>query len=192
MNYNYITYKTHYLMLTDFLDIVKKKYPDNYLHYFNIGKNMIFDILKIDYVNNINENFIDNILNSNNIKIMFYSNNNKFSIKNNIGILVYYIMQNKMDIKFYLLLFGINKKYRNFGYGTNFLSLFIEYCKSFNNTSNKNKSIILHSLDSSYKFYKSFGFIDVNKNKHKYRKLFQYEKYNKNSLILQLTLLVSK
>jgi RimJ/RimL family protein N-acetyltransferase len=176
-------------MLIDFLDIVKKKYPNNYLHYFNVGKNMIFDILKIDYIDNINENFIDNILNSNNIKIMFYSNTNKFSIKDNIGISVYYIIQNNKNIKFYLLLFGINKKYRNLGYGTEFLVLFIKYCKSFDNPLNKNKSIILHSLNSSYNFYKSLGFIDVNDDKHKYRKLFQYEKYDKNSLILKLQII---
>jgi ribosomal protein S18 acetylase RimI-like enzyme len=175
-------------MLIDFLDIVKKKYSDNYLHYFDIGKNMIFNILKTDYIDNINENFIDNILNSNNIKIIFYLHNNKFSIKNSIGISVYCIIQNNIDIKFYLLLFGINKKYRNLGYGTDFLNLFINYCKSFNNPLNKNKSIILHSLDSSYEFYKSLGFIDVNEEKYKYRKLFQYEKYDKNTLILQLKL----
>jgi GNAT superfamily N-acetyltransferase len=175
-------------MIIDFSDIVKKKYPDNYLYYFDIGKKIIFNILKVDYNDNINENFINNILNSNNIKILFYSNNNKFLIKNNIGILVYYIIQNNTDIKFYLLLFGINKKYRNLGYGTIFLSSFIEYCKLFNNPLNKNKSIILHSLNSSYKFYKSLGFNDIYNETHKYRKIFQYEKYNKNTLLLQLKL----
>ena len=163
-----------------------EKYPNDYSHYYNIGKKMICNLLKTDYIENINKDFIENVMNSNNIKIIFYSHNNKLTIKNNIGIAVYYIIKNNKEIKFYLLLFGINKKYRGFGYGTNFLNMFIDYCKSYNNASNKN--IILHSISSSYNFYKSFGFEDIRYDKYKYRKLFQYEKYNKESIILQLNI----
>ena len=137
-------------MIIEFSDLVKKKYPNDYLYYFNTGKKMICDMLKLDYLDNINENFIENIMNSKNIKIVFYSHHNNFSIKNNIGIAVYYIITNFTETKFYLLLFGINKKFRGVGYGSNFLKIFIDYCKSFNN--NSNKSIILHSLSSSYNF----------------------------------------
>jgi ribosomal protein S18 acetylase RimI-like enzyme len=171
-------------MIIDFSNIVKQRYPNDYLHYFNTGKNIISELLKSDYLDNINENFIDNILSSNKIKIMFYSHNNKFSMKNNIGIAVYYIIENTKKTKFYLLLFGISKKYRGLGYGSDFLNMFIDYCKSFNDQSNK--SIILHSVTSSYDFYKSLGFTNIVEDKHKYRKLFQYEKYNKDTLILQL------
>jgi hypothetical protein len=173
-------------MITDFSNIVKKKYPNDYLYYFDLGKNIVCKLLQSDYLDNINENYIENVLNSNNIKIIFYSNNNKFSMKNNIGIAVYYIIKNNKETKFYLLLFGINKIYRGFGYGSNFLHTFIDYCKSFNYKSNK--SIILHSLISSYNFYKSLGFIDIIDKKYKYRKLFHYEKYNKDTIILQLNI----
>jgi len=171
-------------MITEFSEIVKKKYPNNYSYYYDIGKKMISDLLKTEYIDNINEDFIENIMNSNNIKIIFYSHNNKLSIKNNIGIAVYCIIKNSKEIKFYLLLFGINKIYRGVGYGSNFLNTFIDYCKSYNDQSNK--SIILHSLLSSYDFYKSLGFEDIIDDKYKYRKLFQYEKYNKEAIILQL------
>ena len=173
-------------MIKDFSEIVKQKYPNNYNYYLNKGKNMISNILKLDYFDNINNIFIDNVLNSTNIKIIFYSHNNKFSIKNNIGISIYYIVKNNKETKFYLLLFGINKKYRGIGYGSDFLNIFINYCKSIN--CKLNKSIILHSIISSYNFYKKFGFVDITEKKYKYRKLFQYEKYNKNTQILQLKL----
>ena len=135
-------------MIKDFSEIVKQKYPNNYDYYFNKGKNMISNILKLDYFDNINNMFIDNVLNSTNIKIIFYSHNNNFLIKNNIGISIYYIVKNNKETKFYLLLFGINKKYRGIGYGSEFLNIFINYCKSIN--CKLNKSIILHSIISSY------------------------------------------
>lgn len=173
-------------MITDFSDIVKQKYKNNYSYYFNIGKNMICKLLQTDYLDNINEEFIESIFNDNNIKIIFYSYNSNFTIKNNIGIAVYNIIKTNKESKFYLLLFGINKKYRNLGYGSTFLNMFINYCKLFNKIINK--TIILHSLKVSYDFYKSCGFIDVIDKKYKYRKLFQYEKYNKDIIILILKL----
>jgi GNAT superfamily N-acetyltransferase len=173
-------------MIIDFLDIIKKKYSKNYNYYFDIGKKLISNILKEDYLENVNDNFIDNIINSNNIKIIFYSHNQNFSIKNNIGILIYYITQNNKEIKFYLLIFSINKKYRGCGYGSDFMNYYINYCKKYKNQYNKSKCIILHSLYSSYNFYKSLGFIDITNNKYKYKKIYQYEKYNKNILLLQL------
>ena len=175
-------------MIKDFIEIVKNKYPENHQYYFNIGKKMIANILKNDYLDNINENFIDNILDSNNIKIIFYSHNNKFLLKNNIGILVHYITQNNEEIHFYILLFSIKNTHRRVGYGTDFINNYISYCKSYKNSNNKEKYIILHSLDSSYEFYKSIGFIDITIQKHKYKKIYQYEKYYKNMLLLQLKL----
>jgi ribosomal protein S18 acetylase RimI-like enzyme len=173
-------------MIIEYSNIVKRKYPKDYLQYFNSGKNIICELLKSDYLDNVNENFIDNIFSSDKIKIIFYSNDNKFSMKNNIGIAVYYVIKNTNEIKFYLLLFGINKKYRNLGYGTNFLNQLIEHYKLFNST--YYKRIILHSLQSSYNFYNSFGFTEIVDDKYKYRKLFQYEKYDKNIIILQLNI----
>lgn len=173
-------------MIIDYLNIVKMKYPKDHIQYFDIGKNIICKLLKSDYLDNINENFIDNIFSNNKIKIIFYSNDNKFSMKNNIGIAVYHIIKNINEIKFYLLLFGINKKYRKLGYGTEFMNQFIDYCKLIN--FQRCKRIILHSLISSQKFYNSLGFTEIIDDKHKYRKLFQYEEYNKNTIILQLNI----
>ena len=50
---------------------------------------------------------------------------------------------------------------------------------------NKNKKLIVHSIDSSVEFYKSSGFTPIIDNPCKYKKFFKFEKYNKNICILE-------
>jgi GNAT superfamily N-acetyltransferase len=172
-------------MLTDLSDIVKKKYPNNFDEYYIIGKNVISNIAKQDFLDNIDESFIDHALDKDDSKIMCYSNHDKSIIKNLLGIIVYAITQTNECINFYIILFGIKKSYRKFGYGTALINKFIEFCKNYKNTNNKKKKIILHSIDSSYYFYMSNGFTE-SENKYLYKKLYQYEKYNKNLNILEM------
>jgi hypothetical protein len=80
-------------LYSDFLkDKLNKKYGkyDKCLYdkYYKIGINIISHIIK-EYADNINEGFIDFILDNNNIEIVFYSNNSNKSLNNNIGIIIY-------------------------------------------------------------------------------------------------------
>jgi hypothetical protein len=174
-------------MITDLSEIVKKKYPNNFDEYYNIAKKVISNLAKISFLDNMNELFIDHVFDKNDNKIMCYSNHDKFIIKNLLGIIVYAITQTNECINFYLLLCGIKKGYRKFGYGKELINKFIEFCKDYKNNNSKKKKIILHSLDSSYHFYISIGFID-SENKYLYKKIFQYEKYNKDMTILEMEL----
>lgn len=180
-------------LYSDYLkDKLIKKYNnyDIYLYdkYYKIGIYKISPIIK-EYADNINEGFIDFILNSNNIEIVFYSNNSTKSINNNLGIIIYtkstniYNKQKKNNI--YLLLLCIKKKYRKFGYGKVFLEEFIDYIKNLNNN---DKTIVLHPLISSVYFYKTFGFSEIIDKPYNYKKLFKFEKYNKDISLLSLNL----
>ena len=172
-------------MLIHFSDIVKNKYPNEYDKYYNIGLQMLSNIIKTEYANNINDSFIDCVLNSNDIEIIFYSLTTKFSIKNACGILIYTKVKYTNEIKYYLLIFCIRNKYRYIGYGTQFLNMFIEYIKQINKVK---KRIILHSLETSLPFYKTIGFTEILDKTYNYKKLFQYQKYNKNDILLNLEL----
>jgi hypothetical protein len=177
-------------MIINFSDIVKNKYPNEYNKYYNIGLKMLSEIIKTEYADNINNTFIDYVLNSNDIEILFYSLTDTFSIKNAYGILIYTTVKYNNEIKYYLLIFCIRNKYRRIGYGSQFLHLFIEYIKQNNKQHNKqiNKRIILHSLETSVQFYKSIGFTEIQDKVYNYKKLFQYQKYNKNDILLNLEL----
>ena len=118
---------------------------------------------------------------------MFYLNNSVFAINNIIGITIYTktINYRTKQENIYLLLFCIDKNYRMFGYGKIFLDEFIEYIKK---SSKKNKNLILHPIDSSINFYESYGFKKIENKPYSYKKLFKYEKYHKNIIILKLNL----
>ena len=151
----------------------------NYYHHYYITK--ISKMIK-EYADTINENFINLLLESNNIEIIFYLNNSEFKLNNTIGILIYSKTYYKKEEKIYLLLYSIKRGYRNFGYGKIFLQEFIDFIKQQNK---KNKKLIVHSIDSSIEFYKSSGFIPIIDNPCKYKKFFEFEKYNKNACILE-------
>lgn len=53
-------------------------------------------------------------------------------------------------------------------------------------THSKNKKIILHPIEKSIEFYKTFGFVQTNCEPNKFRKLFKYEKYDKNTCLFEL------
>jgi ribosomal protein S18 acetylase RimI-like enzyme len=168
-------------MIFSYSELVKnkaKKYNLNYDKLYKNGLNTIKLLVK-EYADTINETFIDQILNHDDIYFILYSNNVQFLIKNCIGVIIY----TKTNDKIYLLLICIDKKYRKYGYGKLFLNEFIEYIKLKHT---KNKKMILHSIDKSIEFYKTFGFLEVENSPRKYRKLFKYEKYNKYANLLAL------
>lgn len=159
---------------------------DTYNHYYKLGLEKIIPILK-EYADTINENFLEELIYQDDIEIIFYSSNTDFVLKNCQGIIIWTKTINPItkEEKIYLLLACIQKQYRKYGYGTVFLQEFINFVKVLNN---KSKRIILHSLETSVKFYKSLGFTEVPDKPINYKKLFKFEKYNKKALLLHLHL----
>jgi hypothetical protein len=177
-------------MIFIYSDLIKeklKKSQKSYDELFNCGLEKIIPLIKL-FADNINENFIDRIFNiSNNIEILIYTNCNEFKVKNIIGIGIYVKTYNKKikEDNIYLLLLCINNKYRQYGYGKIFMVEIIELISNFNK--NK-KKIILHPLESTYGFYQSLGFIQTKDKIYKFKKLFDYELYNKNKIIFELSI----
>ncbi len=170
-------------MIFSYNDIIIKKIKNSKITYdvlFNYGITTIKSIVK-NFADTINDTFIDQLFQHNDINFIFYTTDNIFSIKKTIGIIIY----TKTNDKIYLLLICIDKKYRNFGYGKVFLEEFIQYVK---NTYKKNKKIILHTIDKTISFYESIGFIQINCKPYKYKKIFKYEKYNKNINLMEFNL----
>ncbi len=168
-------------MIFSYSDLVKNKAKKKKLNYTQLyinGLETLKPMIK-KYAETINEGFIDQILNDNDIEIMLYCSNTNFSINNCSGFIIY----TKTIDKIYLLLLCVNKQNRKFGYGKVFLEEFIEYIK---NKHKKNKKLVLHPLDNTVSFYKTFGFNEINCEPNKYKKLFKYEKYDKNANLLEL------
>lgn len=174
-------------MIFTYSSIIKNKLKNNnelYLDYYMKGLNAIKQFI-IFSAGNINENFIDGLIQNKNIQIVFYLSDTKFSLKHCKGIIIYervYNPKNKEN-KIYLLLLTINKHFRNYGYGKHFMGEFITHVEKLNLS---NKRLILHSISSSVEFYKSLGLEEVPDNPYNYRKLFKYEKYDKEAIILHM------
>lgn len=168
-------------MIFSYSELVKNKARKRKIDYKQLyinGLQTLKPIVK-EFAETINENFIDQIFDDDDIEIIFYCNDYKFSINTCTGFVIF----TKTIDKIYLLLLCVNKKYRKFGYGKVFLEEFVEYTK---NKYIKNKKIVLHPLDNTISFYKTFGFNESNCMPCKYRKLFKYEKYDKNATLLEL------
>ena len=104
-------------MIFSYSNIIKDKFKINnnkndkliYNYYHHIYITKISKIIK-EYADTINENFIDLLLESNDIEIIFYLNNSEFKLNNIIGILIYTKTHyKKEEEKIYLLLYSIKR-----------------------------------------------------------------------------------
>jgi N-acetylglutamate synthase-like GNAT family acetyltransferase len=183
------------------LEKIYKKYDvSTYNKYYLIGLSHIIQKIK-SFTDNINEDFINNLflnvstqtdtieknIKKDKLEILLYLSNTQFSLKNCQGFIIYTKTTHSVTKKekIYILLLCIDKPYRNFGYGKVFMEEFIEFIKKSND---KSKRIILHTLDSSFGFYQALGFIQISDKISNYKKLFKFEKLEKNSVILHLEL----
>lgn len=118
------------------------------------------------------------------IEICIYTSDTNFKLSNAKGFAVYTKTTHSVtkEEKIYLLLLCIDKSYRKYGYGKVFMEEFIELIEKSNG---KSKRIILHSLDSSLPFYLSIGFTEIPDKITNYKKLFKFEKYEKDSVLLE-------
>ena len=165
--------------------------------YYLAGLTQIIPIIKIfaetisdEFINNLfykvqaETGSIDKLVSHGEIEIIMYSSDTNFKLKDAKGFIVYTKTVHSVtkEEKVYLLLLCIDKSYRKYGYGKVFMEEFIEFVK---NSNNKTKRIILHSLDSSLQFYLALGFTKVPDKITNYKKIFKYEKYNKESVLIE-------
>lgn len=170
-------------MIFDFEKIIKKKYKHNKLIHFDEYKKISIEKLLIitpNYFMGISENYIKSILiNNTKLKILLITIGQKLITKDIVSIIICHKTQTKNKIKYYILGFGIHKRLRKYGYGKNSLDEFINWIK-LNNKSDKQKSLLLKSIESSFDFYVKYGFVQA---ELKLNKLFyKYEPNNEIKL----------
>ena len=167
-------------MIFDFEKIIKNKYNKLY-SYEEYKKKSIEKLMMIssNYFTGISENYLKSILSNDKIKILFVTIGQKLITNDIVSIIIYQQTQSVDKIKYYILSFGIHKKLRKYGYGKNSLDEFIQWIKQ-NNKSCKKKILLLKSIESSLKFYLTYGFIQAELKSNKL--FYKYEPKNELKL----------
>ena len=107
------------------------------------------DIIK-EYCNNISNEYLDNIISDCKSKLLVYCINGYFNENEIIGFIIYAKSLSKSINNYYILLCGVNKEYRDYGYGNCLLTEF-EKCIKLSKSKYR-KKVILHSLDNTLNF----------------------------------------
>lgn len=148
--------------------LIKDKFKmiknNNILSFDEYKKKCIEKILLISplYFKGISDKYIKLLMEKNNeIKILFITIGQKFIINDTISIIIYHKISSNDTNKYYILCFGVHRKFRKFGYGKYSLDEFIEWIK-LSDKSCKQKIILLKSIETSLNFYKNYGFIQTN------------------------------
>lgn len=166
------------MVLFEFNKIIKSKYKkyinetSSPINFEEFKKKCLISISKIFhlYFTGISEDYINNILANDKVRILLMCVNEKFIFQNIISIMIYHKTSLGNKIKYYLLAYGIHKKFRKYGYGKHSLDEFINWIKISTNN-NKQKILLLKSIVSSMSFYLSYGFVltDLASNKLFYK-----------------------
>lgn len=119
-------------------------------------KNKYSNIIK-EYCGNINDGYLDNIISDSKSKLLVYCINGYFNENEIIGFIVYIKSLSKSINNYYILLCGIDKEYRDYGYGNCLLTEFEQFIKL--SKSKYRKKVILHSLDNTLHFYTKNDYI---------------------------------
>jgi hypothetical protein len=166
------------MVLFEFDKIIKSKYKkyinetSSSINFEEFKKKCLLSISKIFYLyfTGISEDYINNILINDKVRISIICVNEKFSLQNIISIIIYHKTSSEDKIKYYMLAYGIHKKFRKCGYGKYSLDEFINWIKISTNN-NKQKILLLKSVETSMSFYLSYGFVltDLASNKLFYK-----------------------
>lgn len=168
------------MIIFDFDKIIKKKYltrSSNYdklsfEEYKKLGLEKIIKLFSL-YFTGISENYIQKIFDDNNrVKILLFAMGQKFVSHEIISIIIYHKTILSDKIKYYVLCFGTHYRLRKYGYGKYSLDEFINWIK-IKDKSDKQKIILLKSVESSLKFYLTYGFKKANLSLNKL--FFKYE-----------------
>jgi len=143
---------------------------------------------------NIHHKYIFNVLGNTKNIIAFYclDNDNKFSLKNCPSMLVYRkcickhdddddAPEDKIEIRYYVLIACTKRKFRNQGYASKLLDGFLERIKK-ENENNYQKGecsikIILSSVEESVLFYEAYGFKWTRESITDHPMLMRFERY---------------
>lgn len=108
----------------------------------------------------INEEYIKDMFHDKNNRIIAHSINPLSHTENEITTLIVYrkTIQSYLKQRFVIILFLVHPLIRNYGYGTIAMNEFIQYSHDYD----KITEIVLHSVESSFIFYKKFGFKPIN------------------------------
>lgn len=166
------------MVLFEFDKIIKSKYikyinktssPIDFEEYKKKSTISISKIFNL-YFTGISKDYIQSILTNNKIKLLLVCVSESFSFQNIVSIIIFHKTISKNKIKYYILAYGIHKKFRKYGYGKYSLDEFIDWIKISTNN-NKQNILLLKSLESSMSFYLSYGFVltDLASNKLFYK-----------------------
>lgn len=154
------------MVLFEFNKIIKFKYKKyinktgSSIDFKEFKKKCLISISKIFdlYFTGISSVYINNILENDKVKIFMVCIDKNFSFQNIISMIIFHKTSSKNKIKYYLLAYGIHKKFRKYGYGKYSLDEFISWIKITTNN-NKRRILLLKSIETSMNFYLSYGFV---------------------------------
>jgi predicted GNAT family N-acyltransferase len=166
--------------LDEITDKVEEFRNDNIMifTYFNYG------IINVDY--------IENLLDCESNKIVYYCFEDEFNIRNCPSCMIYSKQydKNTNEIIYYILLISTQKRFRNMGYGTLLLDGFMKKVDKETENINKNVKVVLSALDDVVSYYQKYGFIVVDYNFDNYPYLQQFEKCDETKMYTIMVLLV--
>ena len=142
----------------------------------------------------INIDYIENLLNYGNNKVVYYCFDNEFNIRNCPSCMIYskqYIKESN-EIIYYILLISTQKRFRNLGYATLLLNGFIERIKKETDNIGKNVKIVLSALDEVVSYYQKYGFEVVDYNFDDYPYLQNFEIYDETKMYSIMVLFKKK
>jgi predicted GNAT family N-acyltransferase len=150
-------------------------------NYININYN--------NYCENINEKYIEIIKNDKKNKMLIDSFDTNINDENITSFIIFRKIILNNEIKFIILLMGVNKEIRNYGYGKYILDEFIN--KIILSKSKKDINLYIHEVESSMNFFINYGFEKIeycqflknyegwNKENNNNKLLFKYNVKNK-------------
>ena len=141
---------------------------------------------------NIHHKYIFNVLGNRKNIIAFHciDNDNEFSLENCPSMLVYRkstcnrnhdVAEDKVEIRYYVLIACTKRKFRNQGYASKLLDGFIERIKKENDTYQDDEcsiKIILSSVEESVLFYEAYGFKWTGESITDHPMLMRFERYD--------------
>lgn len=139
-------------MLISFSKYINYKFKNKELKL--MAKNNRYKFVK-KFIDNINLDYLKELCEDKNNKILIYSISNDLNFRNFFGIIIYRkILDNKFKKRIYLSLISLHKKVRGLGYG----KIILEEIKNKFKKENQELELILLSLKSSKSFYLKNGF----------------------------------
>jgi len=161
-------------------DIIDNKPLDEIIDLIEVfGENCFNTIVKYSK-QNINYEYIYNVLGNTKNIVAFYCLDRDFTITNCPSILIYRKCKKNNEIRYYILLICTKMDFRNQGYASKLLDGLIERIKeeNINGGGSDVVKIILNSVEQSVLFYEAYGFHWKKESITDHDVLLTFEKYD--------------